>query len=135
LVTTRTGELLIDVRPEKLIRPDDRVKFAAAAEAALACGWRYAVVVGWRRQVLTVLDDLSAQARPLVDQLGVQEPLLAAVRGGPKPFREVVEATRIPAVARAHARHLLWHRRLGIDLAAPLGDASLVWAAGWGARR
>lgn len=134
LVTTRTGELLIDVRPENLIGEDDRVKFAAAAEAALACGWRYAVVVGWRRQVLTVLDDLSAQRRPLADQFGVQDALLRAVSGGPQRFGELVAATRMPAVARAHARHLLWHRKLGIDLSTPLGDSSLVWAAGWGDR-
>jgi hypothetical protein len=29
-------------------------------------------------------------------------------------------------VARAHVLHLLWHRRLGIDLACPLTDATLV---------
>jgi hypothetical protein len=36
----------------------------------------------------------------------------------------------LPAVARAHALHLLWRRRLGTDLSRPLGDASPVWLAG-----
>ncbi|MYV37724.1 hypothetical protein GT030_02305 [Streptomyces sp. SID1328] len=30
-------------------------------------------------------------------------------------------------VARAHATHLLWHRRLATDLGSPLNDGSLVW--------
>lgn len=35
-------------------------------------------------------------------------------------------SSSLPAVARAHALHLLWHRRLGVDLSRPLGDHSLV---------
>jgi hypothetical protein len=30
-------------------------------------------------------------------------------------------------VARAHLVHLIWHRRLSIDLSQPLGDRTLVW--------
>ena len=60
------------------IEAADRVKFAASAEAALACGWRYGVVAGWRPHVMTTLDTLSAQRRPLSDPLGVTEALLAA---------------------------------------------------------
>jgi hypothetical protein len=48
------------------------------------------------------------------------------------PFGEVVAATPLPVVARAHALHLLWRRRLGIDLSIPVSDASLVWLAGAG---
>jgi hypothetical protein len=36
-------------------------------------------------------------------------------------------------VARAHPLHLIWHRRLGIDLAAPLTGRSGVWLATGGA--
>jgi hypothetical protein len=32
-------------------------------------------------------------------------------------------------VARAHALHLIWHRRLGIDLAGPLTGQTMVWLA------
>ena len=40
LAVTGSGAHLVDVRPRELIRDDDRVLFAAAAEAALAAGWR-----------------------------------------------------------------------------------------------
>ncbi|WP_318275601.1 hypothetical protein [Streptomyces pharetrae] len=32
------------------------MRFAAAARAAAAVGWGYAVVTGWHRQVMTGLD-------------------------------------------------------------------------------
>ena len=38
------GVWLLDVRPAARIGEADRVKFAASAEAALACGWRYLVL-------------------------------------------------------------------------------------------
>ena len=116
--------------PGGRIGDDDAVKFAAAAEVALAEGWRYSVVADWRPHVLSVVDALSAQRRPLQDPLGLQEQLLGAARGGASPFGELAGRTSLPAVARAHALHLLWHRRLGVDLARPLGNGSLIWAAG-----
>lgn len=119
---------LLDVRPRRLIGERDVLGFAAAEEAAAACGWRYAVVTGWRRHVCGVLDALSAQRRPLEDLLGVQGPLIAAAEEGHLAFGELVAATPWPVVARAHALHLIWHRRLAVDLAAPLGDSSPVWA-------
>ncbi|MEU8542931.1 TnsA-like heteromeric transposase endonuclease subunit [Streptomyces sp. NPDC048717] len=121
---------LFDVRPQGLVEDADAVKFAAAREAAEACGWAYTVVTGWRRHVWSVLEHLSSQRRPLADRLGLEPQLQAAVRGGPRPFGEVVESTSLPVVARAHATHLLWHRRLGVDLGSPLGDGSLLWPSG-----
>jgi hypothetical protein len=115
---------LLDVRSAVLVKDEDAVRFAAAAEAALEAGWRYSVVVGWRPHVLTALDALSAQ------RLGLEGELLQAVAAGPAAFGDLVAATRLPAVARAHALHLLWRRRLGTDLARPLGDGSQVWLAG-----
>jgi hypothetical protein len=120
---------LLDVRPARLVKDEDAVRFAAAGEAALEAGWRYSVVAGWRPHVLSVLDALSAQRRELEDRLGLEEELLRGVSRGPTAFGDLVAATRLPAVARAHALHLLWRRRLGTDLASPLGDRSLVWLA------
>ena len=120
---------LFDVRPAGLIEEDDETCFAAAGEAALAAGWRYSVVAGWRPHVLAALDALSAQRRPLEDQMGLQGCLLQAASEGPAAFGDLVAATPLPAVARAHALHLLWRRRLGTDLSRPLGDRSLVWPA------
>jgi hypothetical protein len=48
LAVASGGVWLIDVRPAARIGEADRVKFAASAEAARACGWRYLVVTGWR---------------------------------------------------------------------------------------
>jgi hypothetical protein len=120
---------LLDVRPAGLVKDEDAVRFAAAAEAALEAGWRYSVVAGWRPHVLSVLDALSAQRRELEDRLGLEGELLRAVAEGPAEFGDLVAATRLPAVARAHALHLLWRRRLGTELARPLGDRSPVWLA------
>lgn len=46
LAVTGDGVLLADIRPRDLIRDDDRLLFAAAAEAALSAGWNYSVIVG-----------------------------------------------------------------------------------------
>ena len=120
---------LFDVRPARLVKEDDATCFAAAAEAALEAGWRYSVVAGWCPNVRAGVDALSAQRRDLQDRLGLQERLLDAVSAGSATFGDLVAAMPLPAVARAHALHLLWHRRLGTDLSRPLGDASPVWLA------
>ena len=120
---------LFDVRPARLVKEGDAVCFAAAAEAALEAGWRYSVVAGWRPHVLTGIDALSAQRRDLEDRLGLQDCLLDVVSSGPVTFGGLVAATPLPAVARAHALHLLWCRRLGTDLSRPVRDASQVWLA------
>jgi hypothetical protein len=134
LAVTRNGIWLFDVRPAGRVGDDDRVCFAASAEVALAAGWRYAVVTGWRTRVTSALDTLSSQRRELTDPLGLQVQLLARAGSGSCAFGDLVAATSLPAVARAHALHLLWHRRLGIDLAQPLTDRSSVWTAVDGAR-
>lgn len=106
--------------------------FAADGEVALAAGWRHVAVTGWRPNVLAVLDALSAQRRTLDDRLGLQGELLTAAAAGPRPFGELVEATSLPTVARAHALHLLWQRRLSVDLTKPLTDRSMVASVGDG---
>ncbi|MFC8094827.1 TnsA-like heteromeric transposase endonuclease subunit [Streptomyces sp. NPDC057301] len=126
LLVTESGLLLIDVRPADRIEPEDALKFAATAEAALSAGWRYSVVTGWRRHVWTNVDTLSAERRPLPDVMSIQEQLQEVAARGPLTYSELVERCSIPAIARAHAIHLLWHRHLGVDLSVPFGNASLV---------
>jgi hypothetical protein len=126
LAVTAGGTWLIDVRPSDRIGEADLVKFAASAEAALACGWRYLVVSGWMPYVTVNLDTLSSQRRPLADPLGLRSVLLDRASAGPRSFADLVAGTIAPPVARAQLLHLLWHRKLGIDLALPLADATLV---------
>lgn len=130
LAVTADGVLVVDVRPGDRVGAEDRGAFAATAEAALTAGWRYLVVTGWRAHVMGNLDAVSAQRRRLADPTGIQQELVTKVGAGPKAFGELVAATSVPALARAHALHLIWHRRLGIDLAEPLNDASTVWSPG-----
>ncbi|MBK0371506.1 hypothetical protein I3215_01075 [Streptomyces sp. RB110-1] len=113
-----------DVRPRKLIGEDDALKFAAAHEAPAASGWRYDIVADWRPSVVSVLDQLSAQRRPLTESLGLREPLGEAADA--TSFGQLVESTSLPVVAQAQALHLLWHRRIGTGLGRPLTDASPV---------
>ena len=123
------GPWLIDVRPADLVAAADRIKFAGTAEAALAWGWRYLVVTGWRANVVGTIDALSAQRRPLSDPFAVVPQLLAAVSRGPVRFGELVVSTAVPVVARAQALHLIWQHQMVVDLDRPLGEGSLVWAA------
>ena len=132
LAVAADGTWLIDARPSDRIAEADRVKFAASAEAALACGWRYLVVSGWVPHVAATLDTLSSQRRPLADPLGLRSVLLDRVSSGPLSFADLVAGTIAPPVARAQLLHLLWHRRLSIDLALPLADATLVRLADGG---
>lgn len=130
LALTVDASWLLDVRPEGLIEAEDEVRFAAAAQAAAAAGWRYGVVTGWQPQVFAGIDAFSARRRPMADPMGLERQLLAAVGQHPWQFGELVDQTRVPAVARTHAVHLLWHWRMTVDLTQPFGDASWVYPAG-----
>ncbi|WP_234354746.1 TnsA-like heteromeric transposase endonuclease subunit [Streptomyces sp. NRRL WC-3618] len=125
LVLTRTGMWLVDVRPAELIEDKDRESFAAAAELAGAWGWHFAVAAGWRGHVPVTLDWLSSRRRPLSDPLGLEPGLLAGAAEH-RTFGELAESSACPPVARAHLLHLLWHRRVGLDLMEPLGDQSVI---------
>lgn len=125
LVLTRTGVRLIDVRPAELIKDKDRESFAAAGELARACGRHFTVAAGWRGHVPVTLDWLSSRRRPLSDPLGLEPGLPAGVAKG-RTFGELAESSACPPVARAQLLHLLWHRRIGLDLMEPLGDRSPI---------
>ncbi|WP_456986020.1 TnsA-like heteromeric transposase endonuclease subunit [Kitasatospora sp. cg17-2] len=127
LAMTRSGWWLIDVRPAALVREADLVAFAAAAEAALACGWRYTVVGGWQEHALAALDAFSSRRRPLSDPLELRPGLLVAARDG-LTLGELAAVGGCEPVARAQLLHLLWGRSLGVDLRRPLTDRSPVRA-------
>jgi len=130
LAATDEGVWLFDVRPAERIGEAERTVFAATAEAALAAGWSYRVVSGWRPQVLAGLDALAAQRLALPDPSGIAAGLVEQAGWGGRRFGELAGAGADSGLRRAHLLHLVWSRRLGVDLAAPLGDASPVWVAG-----
>jgi hypothetical protein len=114
LAVTRSGVWLIDVRPASLVKDEDRESFAAAAEVAVACGWRYGVVGRWRDHISSTLDALSSQRRPLSDPLGMRPSLLATAGQG-LTFGELTATSAYEPVARAQLLHLIWHRQLGVS--------------------
>lgn len=130
LALTDGAAWLLDVKPAGRIKAKDALRFAAAQRAAAAVGWRYSVVAGWRRQVMTNIDTFSAQRRPLVDRFGLQPVLTDSLRDRPLRLTELVDGTPLPAVARAHVVHLLWHRRLTMDLRQPVGDGTWIYSIG-----
>lgn len=127
LVLAHGTGLLIDVRPADLIKPDDMVKFAAAQRAAGAAGWQYVVVAGWQPKPWAALEALSARRRSMSDPLGLAPELLELVAHEPRPLSELVEGTSWSALARTYVLHLLWSRRLTVDLTLPLGDESWIY--------
>jgi hypothetical protein len=130
LAVTAEDTWLFDVRPAGRIGDEDRVKFAATAELALACGWRYLVVTGWRRHVMATLDTMSSRRRPTGDPLGLRDVLISVAASGGVSLGDLATATPAAPVARAQILHLLWCRRLSIDLSEPLTDATVVSLAG-----
>ena len=127
LAVTGEGTWLLDVRPA------DRIEAAGPGQVRrLGRGGAGLRVAVWRGGRLAAARDdhpghavgaAAAAARPARPGRGAA----AAVTGGPVRFADLVAATCYPAVARAFAIHLIWHRVLAIDLAAPFGDSSLVW--------
>lgn len=127
LVLAHGTGLLIDVRPADLIKPDDMVKFAAAQRAAGAAGWQYVVVAGWQPKPWAAVEALSARRRSMSDPLGLAPELLELVAHEPRPLSELVQGTSWPALARTYVLHLLWSRRLTVNLTLPLGDESWIY--------
>ncbi|MGJ5829631.1 TnsA-like heteromeric transposase endonuclease subunit [Streptomyces ossamyceticus] len=129
LAVTRGGHWVIDVHRADRTDEDDLLRFAATQEVAIEVGWRYAVVTGWRPHVAANLDTLYSRRRSMTDPLRLIPQLLDAVQtaGGPVAFRTLAMQSGIEALARAVLIHLLWHRRLSVDLSQPLCDKSQVW--------
>ncbi|WP_405927945.1 TnsA-like heteromeric transposase endonuclease subunit [Streptomyces griseus] len=120
------GVLVADVRPGGRGKRTDVVQFAATARAARATGWSYVMVAGWHPGAVDVLEASGRCRRPMQDPLGFQDRLLAAASAGPTRLSALVATTEVPAMARTHLLHLIWHRRLAVDLSHPLTDASWI---------
>jgi len=118
--------LLLNVKPPTRIEDVHRTAFAACDLLAQARGWRHEVVTGWVEPARSTVDALSARRRPQADVFGLVPEIEAALANGALPFGDLVERTRVPAMARAFAVGMLWQRTLTMDLAWPLGDMTRV---------
>ncbi|MFJ3795277.1 TnsA-like heteromeric transposase endonuclease subunit [Streptomyces sp. NPDC090088] len=134
LLVSRRGRWLVDVRPAGRMDDDDLMKFAATSEVALALGWGYAVVTGWKPLTWRNVDLFYSRRRPMQDRLGLKPMLLQTARAAqalsePLTFRSLADSYEFPSLARPVILHLLWHRQLGVDLAAPFRDSSVLRVA------
>jgi hypothetical protein len=120
--------VVIDVRPDDRIKPDDAAKFEATARACASVGWKYRRVGGLPPVLAANLRWLSGYRHPRCD-----DPILAA---------RLLEAFARRAALMVGAAlvgdsiavlpvlfHLLWRARLLTDLTEPLGPGSEVHAA------
>lgn len=82
---------------------------------------------GWRDNAFAALDAFSSHRRLLSDPLRLRPALLAAAENG-LTFGELAAGSGCEPVARAQLLHLLWRRRIRVDLCRPLTDASPVRA-------
>ncbi len=131
LLVSSRERWLVDIRPAGRMSVDDLMKFAATSEVALALGWGYAVVTGWRPLTWRNIDLFYSRRRPMQDPLGLKPLLLQAARAAAEPltFGQLAAGFEFPALARPVILHLLWHRRLAVDLTVPFKDGSALRVA------
>jgi hypothetical protein len=125
--------VVVDVRPDERIGPDDAVKFAATARACEAVGWGFERVGALDPVLAANLRWLSGYRHQRYHQLD-RAAQLRRVFARPTALMEGVTAVGDPLGVLPVLFHLLWRRELQTDLrTAPLSENSLVRVAG-GAR-
>jgi hypothetical protein len=132
--------VVLDVRADDQIPPQDAAVFATTAQACALVGWTYRRVGGLDPVLAANLRWLAGYRHPrcLQPQWAAQ---LQQVFAQPRSLMKGVVAVGDPIAVLPVLFHLLWHRRLVGDLlwhrrlvgdltASPLGPASLLQAAG-----
>jgi hypothetical protein len=122
------GVLVLDSRPVERIEPADREAFEVTERACGLLGWRYAV---WDRLDGVVVANLRWLAgyrhpRCFDEQVAAR---LGEVFTRPRSLMEGAELAGDPLGTLPVLYHLLWTRRLLIDLALVLSDRTVVRAA------
>jgi hypothetical protein len=122
--------VVIDVRPDDRIEPQDAAKFEVTARACGLAGWEY-------RRVGAVPPLLAANLRWLAGYrhprylLQARADRLVRVFTTPVALMDGVRAAGDPIAFLPVLFHLLWHRVLAVDLSASLlGPGSVVGPAG-----
>ena len=121
--------VVIDVREDGRVEPDDAAKFEASAQACASVGWGYRRVGGLPPVLAANLRWLSGYRHPRC-----HDPLLAAklleVFAGGRPLLEGVRPIGDPIAVFPVVFQLLWRSQLLTDLTAPLGPGAAVRVAG-----
>jgi hypothetical protein len=120
--------LVLDSRPLELIEDTDRAAFDATDRACALLNWRYAV---WDRLEGVVVANqkwLAAYRHPRCYSEPVAQRLLELFTQ-PRPLMDGAELAGDPLGTLPVLYHLLWTRRLLMDLSLVLSDRTIVRAA------
>ncbi|MGJ5805965.1 TnsA-like heteromeric transposase endonuclease subunit [Streptomyces europaeiscabiei] len=107
--------VVLDVRPDELIEPDDALKFAVTAVACAQVGWGYERVGVLEPVLAANLHWLSGYRHPRVRR----EPVVAALTTVfTEPCGLLAGARTVgdPIAVLPVLFHLIWHRELSVDL-------------------
>lgn len=117
--------MVLDVRPDELVEPEDAAKFAATAVACARVGWGYERVGVIGPVLAASLRWLSGYRHPRVRREPVAE-CLRAVFSRPQGLLAGVRAVGDPIAVLPVLFHLLWHRELAVDLVSERLSAATV---------
>ncbi|RII13829.1 hypothetical protein DSC45_23015 [Streptomyces sp. YIM 130001] len=115
--------VVLDVRPDDRIEPEDAVKFEVTAAACARVGWGFERVGVLDPVLAANLRWLSGYRHPRVRR----EPVAAELRAGfarPRGLLAGARAVGDPIVVLPVLFHLLWRRELAVDLEAGLLSAA-----------
>ncbi|MEU8971882.1 TnsA-like heteromeric transposase endonuclease subunit [Streptomyces monashensis] len=117
--------LVVDVRPDERIEPDDATKFAVTAAACRAVGWDFQRVGTPEAVLMANVRWLGGYRHPRVHRPEVAARLVEVFSGGGGLLIGARRAGDQIAVLPV-LFHLLWHRVLAVDL-----EADLLSADSW----
>ncbi len=125
-VRRRDGRaVVLDVRPDELVEPEDAAKFEATAVACDRVGWGYERVGVIGPVLAANLRWLSGYRHPRVRREPVAE-CLRALFAQPQGLLAGVRAVGDPIAVLPVLFHLLWHRELAVDLVGERLSAATV---------
>lgn len=119
--------VVVDCRPASRVKPRDAAGFEATAQACADIGWGYRLVHGHEAVWLANVQWLAGYRHPrhLIEPVAAG---LVEVFLEPMPLMKGAETVGDPIAVLPTLFHLLWSRRLDVDLAVRLDSSSLVRA-------
>ncbi|MFJ9752798.1 TnsA-like heteromeric transposase endonuclease subunit [Streptomyces chartreusis] len=123
--------LVVDVRPDDRIEPEDAEAFTATARACKLAGWRFSRVGAVDAVLLANVKWLAGYRHPRYDRPELRQALLEAFAAPQELFAGAGRVGDRLAVLPV-LYHLLWRHLLHVDLdKAMLGPRSMVKPAEW----